>query len=60
MRPIGLFPVPPVLCIKTRLSVQPLMWKRFFIPMQIKLIFIRKVVHLPWLQRSVLKVDNMK
>ena len=26
-RPIGLFPVPPVLCIKTRLSAQPLIWK---------------------------------
>ena len=46
MRPIGLFPVPPFLCIKTRLSVQPLIWKRFFILMQIKLIFTRKVVHL--------------
>ena len=29
----------------TRLSVQPLIWKWFFILMQIKLIFTRKVVH---------------
>ena len=43
-RPIGLFPVPPVLCMKTRLSFQPLIG--FFILMQIKLIFTRKVVHL--------------
>ena len=43
---IGHFRVPPVLCIKTRLSAQPLIWKWFFILMQIKLIFTRKVVHL--------------
>ena len=47
MRPIGLFPVPPFLCIKTRLSVQPLIWKRFFILMQIKLIFTRKLCTWP-------------
>ena len=34
------------LCIETRLSAQPLIWKWFFILMQIKLIFTRKVVHL--------------
>ena len=34
------------LCIKTRLSAQPLIRKWFFILMQIKLIFTRKVVHL--------------
>ena len=34
------------LCIKTRLSAQSLIRKWFFIPMQIKLIFTRKVVHL--------------
>ena len=44
--PIGHFRVPPGLCIKTRLSAQPLIWKWFFILMQIKLIFIRKVVYL--------------
>ena len=40
----GHFLVPPGLCIKTRLSAQPLIGKRFF--MQVKLIFTRKVVHL--------------
>ena len=43
---IGHFRVPPCLCIKTRLSAQPLICKHFFIIMQIKLIFTRKVVHL--------------
>ena len=38
------FRVPPGLCIKTRLSAQPLMWKWFFILMQINLIFTRKAV----------------
>ena len=38
------FRVPPGLCIETRLSAQPLIWKWFFILMQIKLIFTRKVV----------------
>jgi len=40
------FRVSPGLCIKTRLSARPLIWKWFFILMQIKLIFTRKVVHL--------------
>ena len=40
------FWVPSGLCIKTRLSAQPLIWKWFFILMQIKLIFTRKVVYL--------------
>ena len=35
-RPIN---ISPGLCIKTRLSTQPLIWKLFFILMQIKLIF---------------------
>ena len=43
---IGHFWVPPGLCFKTRLSAQPLICKWFFILMQIKLIFTRKVVHL--------------
>ena len=43
---IGPFRVPPGLCMKTRWSTQPFIWKWFFILMQIKLIFIRKVVHL--------------
>ena len=43
---IGHFRFPPDLCIKTRLSAQPLIWKWFFILMQIKLISITKVVHL--------------
>ena len=43
---IGHFRVPPDLRIKTRFSVQPLIWKWLFILMQIKLIFTRKVVHL--------------
>ena len=36
----------PFLSIKTRLSAQPLIWKWFFILLQIKLIFTRKVMHL--------------
>ena len=47
----GHFRVPPGLCIKTRLSAQPLIWKWFFILMQIKLIFTRKVVHLASLRK---------
>ena len=43
---VGPFRVPPGLCMKTRLSAQPFIFKWFFILMQIKLIFIRKVVHL--------------
>ena len=43
---IGHFRVPPGLCFKTRVSVQPLIWKSFFILMQIKLIFTRTVVPL--------------
>ena len=42
---IGHFRVLSGLCIKTRLSAQPLIWKWFFILMK-KLIFTRKVVHL--------------
>ena len=40
------FRVPPGLCIKMRFSAQPLIWKWFFILMQINLIFPRKAVHL--------------
>ena len=40
------FRVPPGLGIKTRLSAQPLIWKWFFILMQIKLVLTRTVVHL--------------
>ena len=36
----------PSLCFKTRVGAQPLIWKSFFILMQIKLIFTRKVLHL--------------
>ena len=43
---IGHFRVPPGLCFKTRVGAQPLIWKSFFILMQIKLISTRKVVHL--------------
>ena len=39
------FPSFPGLCFKTRVGAQPLIWKSFFILMQIKLIFTRKVVH---------------
>ena len=42
-RPIN---ISPGLCIKTRLSAQPLIWKLFFILMQMKLIFTRKAVHM--------------
>ena len=44
--PIGHFRVPRGLCFKTRVGAQPLIWKSFFILIQIKLIFTRKVVHL--------------
>ena len=44
--PIVHFWVPQGLCFKTRVGAQPLIWKSFFILMQIKLIFTRKVVHL--------------
>ena len=43
---IGHFPVPPGLCFRTRIGAQPLIWKSFFILMQIKLIFTGKVVRL--------------
>ena len=43
---IGHFQGPLGLCIKTWLSAQPLMWKWFFILMQVKLFVTRKVVHL--------------
>ena len=42
---IGHFRVPPGLCFKTWVGAQPLIWKSFFILMQRKLIFTRKVVH---------------
>ena len=43
---IGYSQIFPGFCIKTRLSAQPLIWKRFFILRQIKLIFTRKDMHL--------------
>ena len=43
---IGHFRVPLGLCIKMWLSAQPLLWKWFFILMQVKLFVTRKVVHL--------------
>ena len=43
---VGHFRVPPGLCMKTKLGAQPLIWKWFFILMQIKLIFTRKVSYL--------------
>ena len=46
MKKLGHFRVPPGLCFKTRVGVQPLIRKLFFIFMQIKLIFTWKVVHL--------------
>ena len=44
---ISHFRVPPALCIETRLSAQPLIRRWFFILMQIKLIFTRKVAAWP-------------
>ena len=44
--PILHFRVLPGLSIKTRLSAQPLIWKWFFILIQVKLNSTRKVVHL--------------
>ena len=43
---IGHFRVPPSLFFKTKVAAQPLIWKSFFILMEIKHIFTRKVVHL--------------
>ena len=43
---IGHFGVSPGLCFKTRVGAQLLIWKSFFILVQIKLIFTRKIVHL--------------
>ena len=43
---IGHFRVASSLCFKVRLSARPLIWKWFFIFMQIKLTFTRKVLHL--------------
>ena len=40
------FPSSPGPLFKTRVGAQPLIWKSFFILMQIKLIFTRKVVRL--------------
>ena len=62
-RQIGHFWVSTGLCIKTRLSAQPLLWKWCFILMQIKLIFTRKFLHLAsfwkWGFLEVGKKDNM-
>ena len=41
----GPFPSFPGLCFKTRVGAQPLIWKSFFILLQMKLIFTRKIVH---------------
>ena len=65
---IGHFRVPLVLCIKTRLSAQPLIWKWFFILMQIQHSLSRKAVHLallwkwgfPELGRGLLKCILVK
>ena len=43
---IGHIRVPPGLCFKASVGAQPFIWKSFFILMQIKLIFTRKIVHL--------------
>ena len=55
---IGHFRVPSGLCFKTRVGAQPFIWKSFFILMQIKLIFTRKVVHLASFGLLRVKVDN--
>ena len=44
----GHFWVASRLCFKVRLSARPLIWKWFFILMQIKLIFITRVLQLAW------------
>ena len=43
----GHFRVATSLCFKARLSEKPLMWKSFFILMQMQLIFTTKILHLP-------------
>ena len=44
-RCIGHFRVTPSLCFKTRLSAKPLIWTCFFILLQVKFIYSRKVLH---------------
>ena len=39
------FPSYPSLCFKARVSAKPLIWKLFYIFMQTKLIFTKKVLH---------------
>ena len=43
---IGYLRVAPSLCFKARLGAKPLIWTWRFIPLHIKLIFTRKVLHL--------------
>ena len=47
-RSIGHFPAAASLCFKARLRPKLLIWKWFFILIQIKLIFTRKVLLLAW------------
>ena len=42
---IGLFRVAPSLCFKARLSVKPLIWRSFFILMQMNLTFTSNILH---------------
>ena len=63
---IGHFRVLPGLSFKTRVGAQPLIWKSFFILMQIKPIFTRTIVHLAtfwkwgfWELRSGLFLDSV-
>ena len=48
-----------VSCIKSRLSGQPLIWKGFFILMQIKLIFTRLDMHLASLKVRVFGTQKL-
>ena len=53
------FRVTSSLCFKARLSAEPLIWTRFFILMQAKLIFTTKVWHLASLWKwEVFELDN--
>ena len=54
---IGHFRVPPGLCFKRRVGLQPLIWKSFFILMQIKLSFV-EFARVAITQRSVEETKN--
>ena len=59
MSKIGHFRVPPGLCIKMRLSAQPLIWKWISILMQIKLIFTKRLSTWPHFESESFRNSEM-